>query len=94
MQLLMESLGKPVSRDTLMLKLWENDSFVDENALSVGVARLRKKLDTLGLGDFIQTKKGLDIGWSEMDWIRIWILYIRSRWKPMLAVFLVAAPLF
>ena len=29
-----------------------------------------------------------------MDWIKTWILYIRSRWKPMLAVFLVAAPLF
>lgn len=42
-----------------MLRLWENDSFVDENALSVGIARLRKKLDTVGLGEFILTKKGI-----------------------------------
>ena len=55
----MESPGKPVSRDAMMLRLWENDSFVDENALSVGIARLRKKLDTVGLGEFILTKKGI-----------------------------------
>ena len=59
LQLLMESPGKPVSRDAMMLRLWENDSFVDENALSVGIARLRKKLDTVGLGEFILTKKGI-----------------------------------
>ncbi len=59
LQLLMESPGKPVGRDTIMVKLWESDSFVDENALSVGIARLRKKLDTLGLEDFISTKKGI-----------------------------------
>ena len=42
-----------------MTKLWENDAYVDENTLSVNVNRLRKKLATIGLEDFIITKKGL-----------------------------------
>ena len=42
-----------------MEKLWETDSFIDENTLSVNVARLRKKLDSAGLVGFIVTKKGL-----------------------------------
>ena len=56
---LMENKGKVVSRDMLMQKLWEMDSFVDENALTVNIARLRKKLENAGLTDFIGTKKGL-----------------------------------
>ena len=44
---------------TLMQRLWESDSFVDENTLSVNVARLRKKLEGIGLTDFIVTKKGV-----------------------------------
>ena len=55
----MENKEKVVSRDTLMTKLWESDSFVDENTLSVNVNRLRKKLDGIGLSDFIMTKKGI-----------------------------------
>ena len=42
-----------------MQKLWESDSFVDENTLSVNIARLRKKLESIGLDEFILTKKGL-----------------------------------
>lgn len=56
---LMENKGKVVSRDTLMERLWETDSFVDENALTVNIARLRKKLEQVGLSDFILTKKGM-----------------------------------
>lgn len=56
---LMENKGKVVSRDTLMERLWETDSFVDENALTVNIARLRKKLEQLGLSEFIVTKKGM-----------------------------------
>ena len=56
---LMQSKGQVISRDTLMEKLWETDSFVDENTLTVNIARLRKKLDALGLEDFIVTKKGM-----------------------------------
>ena len=44
---------------TLMERLWETNSFIDENTLTVSVARLRKKLDAIGLTDFISTKKGL-----------------------------------
>lgn len=59
LQVLMENKEKVVSRDTLMTKLWESDSYVDENTLSVNVNRLRKKLEAVGLEDFILTKKGI-----------------------------------
>lgn len=59
LQVLMENKEKVVSRDTLMTKLWESDSYVDENTLSVNINRLRKKLETIGLCDFILTKKGI-----------------------------------
>lgn len=59
LQVLMENKEKVVSRDTLMTKLWESDSYVDENTLSVNINRLRKKLETIGLSDFILTKKGI-----------------------------------
>ena len=59
LQLLLEHKGEIVSRDALMTRLWESDSFVDENTLSVNVGRLRKKLDAAGLPDFILTKKGI-----------------------------------
>ena len=56
---LMENKGRVVSRDTLMTKLWETDCYVDENTLTVNVTRLRKKLESYGLKDFIKTKKGI-----------------------------------
>ena len=62
LQVLMENKEKVVSRDTLMTRLWESDSYVDENTLSVNVNRLRKKLESLGLEDFILTKKGIGYG--------------------------------
>ncbi|MCM1364156.1 MAG: response regulator transcription factor [Faecalibacterium sp.] len=55
---LMESKGKIVSRERLMERLWETDSFVDENTLTVNVSRLRKKLDDANLSEFIITKPG------------------------------------
>ena len=55
----MEHRGSVVSREELMQRLWETDSFVDENTLTVNVTRLRKKLEGKGLADFITTKKGL-----------------------------------
>lgn len=58
LETLFESRGKVVSRETLMNKLWETDSYVDENALSVNIMRLRKKLEQAGLSDFIGTKVG------------------------------------
>lgn len=56
---LLERTGSVVSRETLMEKLWATDSFVDENTLTVNVARLRKRLGAIGLSDFIETRKGL-----------------------------------
>ena len=54
----MERAGQIVSREALMERLWETDSFVDENTLTVNVTRLRRKLDALGLSGFIATRKG------------------------------------
>lgn len=62
LELLFQQAGKVVSRDSIMIKLWENDSFVDDNTLTVNMTRLRKKLAGIGLEDFIATKKG--IGYS------------------------------
>lgn len=56
---LMENKGKIVSREKLMEHLWETDSFVDENTLSVNMNRLRKRLDSVGLNNFITTKFGM-----------------------------------
>ena len=59
LEILMENKEKVVSRETLMTKLWESDNYVDVNTLSVNVNRLRKKLEALGLEEFILTKKGI-----------------------------------
>ena len=56
---LMENKGRVVSREKLMEQLWETDCFVDENTLSVNVNRLRKRLESAGLRDFIRTKFGV-----------------------------------
>ncbi len=56
---LMENKGRTVSRERLMERLWNTDSFVDENTLTVNVNRLRKKLDSAGLEGFIGTKFGV-----------------------------------
>lgn len=55
---LMKNKGKIVSREKLMEALWQTDAFVDENALTVNVGRLRKKLELAGLDGFIETKFG------------------------------------
>lgn len=56
---LLEKRGQIVSRTELMERLWETDSFVDENTLTVNIGRLRRKLEEFGLTDFITTKKGM-----------------------------------
>ena len=56
---LMQNKGKVVSREKLMQALWQTDEFVDENALTVNVGRLRKKLEAAGLAGFIETKFGV-----------------------------------
>ena len=57
--ILLQNKGKVVSREKLMEALWETDSFVDENTLSVNVNRLRKRLAAANLEDFITTKFGV-----------------------------------
>ena len=59
LELLFSQAGRPVSRDAIMTKLWESDSFVDDNTLTVNITRLRKKLEAAGLVEFIITRKGL-----------------------------------
>ena len=58
LQTLMENKGRLVSRDTLMKRLWETDNYIEENTLTVNIARLRKKLEKAGMTDFIRTKVG------------------------------------
>lgn len=56
-QLLLDRQGEIVTRDALMTALWDNDEFVNDNALSVNISRLRGKLSALGLPDAIETRK-------------------------------------
>lgn len=58
-KVLMENVDKVVSRNLLMIKLWESESFIDDNTLTVNIGRLRRKLEEIGICDFIKTKKGL-----------------------------------
>lgn len=58
MQTLMENRRKVVSRDSLMTKLWQSDCYVEENTLTVNVTRLRKKLEAIGLSNYIKTRVG------------------------------------
>ena len=62
LQTLMEARGKVVSRDAIMTRLWETDSYIDDNTLTVNINRLRRKLEGAGLPGFIATKKG--VGYS------------------------------
>ena len=58
MKILMENQEKIVSRDEIIEDLWDTDEFISENTLTVNVNRLRKKLDSIGLNNLIETKKG------------------------------------
>ncbi|MDR2519567.1 MAG: response regulator transcription factor [Eubacteriaceae bacterium] len=58
LRLLMKNQGKIVSREQIMLELWQSDEFVDDNTLTVNIGRLRKKLGEIGAEGLIQTKRG------------------------------------
>lgn len=58
-QMLMENAGKIIARDDIIARLWESDEFIDDNTLTVNVARLRKKLENAGMDNWIRTKKGI-----------------------------------
>ena len=59
LQMLLENEGRIVSRDSSITRLWESDEFIDDNTLTVNIARLRKKLEQIGLEQMIRTKKGI-----------------------------------
>ena len=59
LKLLMENKNRVVLREEIMEALWDSECFVDDNTLTVNVNRLRKKLEDMGLKEFIQTKKGM-----------------------------------
>lgn len=59
LHILFQNAEKVVSRDSIMERLWESESFIDDNTLTVNMTRLRRKLEEIGLKDFIVTKKGL-----------------------------------
>ena len=58
LQLLLQEKGRIVSRERIMLKLWDSDEFIDDNTLTVNVNRLRKTLENAGLSGCIVTHKG------------------------------------
>lgn len=55
---LSENRGKIISRDEIMEVLWESESFIDDNTLTVNITRLRNKLEELNLKELLQTKRG------------------------------------
>lgn len=59
LQILFEKSETFVSRDDLMMALWQSNEFIDDNTLSVNMNRLRKKLEDFHIEHLIQTKKGL-----------------------------------
>ena len=59
LQILLENKNKAVSREEIMVYLWESESYIDDNTLTVNVTRIRKRLEEIGLNDFIKTKKGI-----------------------------------
>lgn len=59
LQSLLERPGDIVHRDQIMMALWQSDQFIDDNTLTVNITRLRKKLESIGLINFILTKKGI-----------------------------------
>ena len=59
LQMLLENTGKIVSRESIMTRLWDSNEFIDDNTLTVNVVRLRKKMEQIGLGGKIITKKGI-----------------------------------
>jgi len=55
---LIEKKGNIVSRDDLMDALWQSNEFIDDNTLTVNINRLRRKLESIGVKNFLQTKRG------------------------------------
>ena len=58
LSLLINGRGHVISRNEIMNALWQSDEFVDDNTLTVNINRLRKKLESIGVTDFLITKRG------------------------------------
>lgn len=59
LHVLMQSAGEVITRAELMEELWQTDSFVDDNTLTVNINRLRRSLENIGVpGGFVETKRG------------------------------------
>ena len=59
LEILLEKPGKVVNRDEIIDKIWQSDSYIDDNTLTVNVMRLRKKLEDINIFNLIKTKKGV-----------------------------------
>lgn len=59
LEILLEKPGKVVNRDEIIDKIWQTDSYIDDNTLTVNVMRLRKKLEDINIFELIKTKKGV-----------------------------------
>ena len=57
--MLLSNKDRIVSKDELMTELWNNDEYINENALTVNISRLRSKLDEMGYHNIIETRKGI-----------------------------------
>ncbi len=55
---LIQNRDKIVSRDEIMKYLWDDESFIDDNTLTVNITRLRNKLEEVGLKELLETKRG------------------------------------
>lgn len=85
LQMLMENSGKIIARDDIIARLWESDAFIDDNTLTVNVARLRKKLENAGMEGRIKTKKGIGYYFQEsnckkelLDYYGMWVHQIKT----------------
>lgn len=58
LKLLSQNREKILSRDSIIEYLWDNESFIDDNTLTVNINRLRNKLAEIGLKDLLETKRG------------------------------------
>ncbi|NMW85357.1 response regulator transcription factor [Peptoniphilus sp. AGMB00490] len=59
LEVLLEKPGKIISRDEIINKIWQTDSYIDDNTLTVNIMRLRKKLEDIKIFGLIKTKKGV-----------------------------------
>ncbi len=61
-EILFQHKGTFVTREAIMMHLWEDESFIDDNTLAVNITRLRKKFTEIGQTNMIKTKKGVGYG--------------------------------